>query len=98
MRGAVDPRAIAAADEDLGRILHLLECDHFSAMEPGAFRALIDGMLDAGDPWMTVADFRSYLDAQARAEALWADQEAWTRASIRNTAASGRCSSDRIIA
>lgn len=97
-RGALDPRGIAVADEDLARVLHLLECNHFSPMGPGAFRALIDGMLDGNDPWMTVADFRSYLEAQARAEALWADQESWTRASIRNTAASGRFSSDRTIA
>ena len=49
------------------------------------------------DPWMTAADFRSFLDAQAKAEDAYADQEQWTRMSILNTAASGRFSTDRTM-
>ena len=47
---------------------------------------------------MTLADFRAFVDAQSRVEALWRDADAWTRASIRNVAASGMFSSDRTIA
>jgi starch phosphorylase len=46
---------------------------------------------------MTLADFRSYIEAQSRAEQAWRDQEHWTRMSIRNCAASGVFSTDRTI-
>ncbi|MCW9078470.1 MAG: glycogen/starch/alpha-glucan phosphorylase, partial [Gammaproteobacteria bacterium] len=85
------------ADQDLAHVLSLLESDHFSGMEPGLFRGLIDSMKDPHDPWMTLADFRSYVDAQRHAEIAWQDQENWTRMSIRNCAASGEFSTDRTI-
>ena len=46
---------------------------------------------------MTIADFRSYIEAQQRAADAFRDQERWTRMSILNTAASGKFSSDRTI-
>ena len=46
---------------------------------------------------MTLADFRDYVNAQARAEKAWLDQDNWTRMSIINTASSARFSSDRTI-
>ena len=50
-----------------------------------------------GDYWMTIADFRSFVDAQQRAADAFRDQERWIRMSILNTAASGKFSSDRTI-
>ena len=47
---------------------------------------------------MTAAAFRSYVDAQRRVDATFADSAAWSRMSILNTACSGRFSSDRTIA
>ena len=81
----------------LASVISLLESDHFSGVEPGLFRGIIDGMKDRNDPWMTLADFRSYIDAQKRVEKAWLDQDQWTRMSIRNCAASGGFSTDRTI-
>lgn len=47
---------------------------------------------------MTIADFRSYVEAQNRAEAAYQDKERWTRMSIVNCANSGKFSTDRTIA
>ena len=52
---------------------------------------------EAADPWMTAADFRSFVDAQQRANDAWGDRDAWTRMSILNSAASGRFSTDRTM-
>ena len=47
---------------------------------------------------MTAADFESYRQAQVDAANAYKDQMSWTQMSIRNTAASGRFSSDMTIA
>ncbi len=49
------------------------------------------------DPWMTAADFRSFIDAQNLAAQAYQDRERWTRMSILNTATSGKFSTDRTI-
>ncbi|KGE02620.1 glycogen/starch/alpha-glucan phosphorylase [Pseudohaliea rubra] len=91
------PRDVVAADDDLQRVLQLLESGHFSLLEPGIFDAVLAAMTSPADPWMTLADFRSYVDAQHRVDAAWHDREDWLRRCILNTAASGRFSSDRTI-
>jgi starch phosphorylase len=97
-RGDYRPDEIIAADPDLGRVMALLEKSHFNLFEPGIFQPISAALRSSSDPWMTAADFRSYLDAQRRVDAAWSDQAQWARMSIRNTAASGRFSSDRTIA
>ena len=54
-------------------------------------------MLSPHDPWITLADFRSYVDAQQRATTAWQDKKAWAIKSIRNVAGSGFFSTDRTI-
>ena len=46
---------------------------------------------------MLMADFRSYVDCQARVGQAWRDVEHWSRMAIRNIARSGKFSSDRSI-
>ena len=47
---------------------------------------------------MHLADLQSYLDADRRLLALYADPDAWARKAILNVAGSGKFSSDRTIA
>jgi len=96
-RSAYDPNAIIEADEDLKRVLNLLECGHFSQFEPGLFGSIIASIRSPNDPWLTAADFRSYVDAQQRAASAYRDQEGWQRMSILNTAFSGKFSTDRTM-
>ena len=92
-----DPISIIEQDEDLKRVMNLLEWQHFSQFEPGIFDALIGSMKSPHDPWVTIADFRSFVDAQKRVESAYQDTERWTRMSILNCAASGKFSTDRTI-
>ena len=98
LRPDYDPLSIIEADEDLSEVMALLESGHFNQFEPGIFDSVIDSIRNPQDPWMTAADFRTYVDAQERAAIAYQDIERWTSMSILNTAKSGKFSSDRTIA
>lgn len=54
--------------------------------------------MNRGNDWFLLAnDFASYMDAQDKVDALYRDQEEWTRRSIIYTASNGFFSSDRTI-
>ncbi len=78
--------------------LDLVFSDHFSPSEPGVFSPLRDTLLTLGDYYMHLADVTSYLEADRRLCALYADPKEWARKAIVNVASSGRFSSDRTIA
>ena len=96
-RAAHSPNRIIDNDDDLKRVMHLLEAGHFNLFEPGLFDPIVGTIRNEYDPWMVAADFRSYVDAQQKALETYQDRDAWTRMSILNTASSGRFSSDRTI-
>ena len=91
------PWDIIAADEDLSAVMKLLQSGHFSQFEKNLFEPLIRSVSSAQDPWLTAADFRSFIDAQQRAAEAFRDSERWTRMSILNTANSGKFSTDRTM-
>ncbi|MGB1010207.1 MAG: glycogen/starch/alpha-glucan phosphorylase [Thiolinea sp.] len=91
------PADFVAADEDLQQVLMLLKSGHFNACEPGIFDNIIQALLSPQDPWVTLADFRSFVDAQQRVNEAWLDQARWTQMSILNTANSGFFSTDRTM-
>ncbi|BCO30197.1 alpha-1,4 glucan phosphorylase [Thiohalobacter sp. COW1] len=91
------PQAIIDSDPDLQQVMELLQDERFSPGEPGLFAPLIRALTSPDDPWLTLADFRSYADAQAQAAAAYRDPARWTRMSIINSARSGRFSTDRTM-
>jgi starch phosphorylase len=97
LRSDYEPQAIIAANPELSEVMDLLTSGHFNQFEPGIFDPLIDALTSAHDPWMTVADFAGFVDAQRDAAVAYRDRDRWLRMSILNSAASGRFSSDRTI-
>ena len=91
------PWELAEQDADLKQVIQLLRSGHFNPCEAGIFDNILNGLLSPHDPWMTLADFRSYVDAQDCVSRVWQDQERWTRMSILNTASSGFFSTDRTM-
>ena len=49
------------------------------------------------DPYLVLADFSSYLEAQQAVSDTWRDPERWTRMSVMNVCRIGYFSSDRAI-
>ena len=68
----------------------------FSKGDRTLFQPLIDNLLHH-DPFLVLADFASYAEAQKQARQAYADEERWTRMSILNVARMGWFSSDRSI-
>jgi starch phosphorylase len=97
-RGHYDPNAIIAGDAGLLEVVSLIESGHFNQFEPGLFDPIVHAIRSPHDPWLTAADFRSYVTAQEQAAEAYRNPERWTRMAILNTARSGRFSSDRTIA
>ena len=96
-RGWYDPHWHYDHDPEIRAALDLVFSDHFSRDEPGVFEPLREVLLTGGDPYMHLADLRSYLEASDRMERLHAEPGAWTAMAVRNVASSGRFSSDRTI-
>lgn len=49
------------------------------------------------DPYMVLADFADYRNAQKKIDALWADKDNWNKMSLINIAGAGRFAADRAI-
>jgi starch phosphorylase len=81
-------------NENLKAAIDLILSGYFSPSDQHMFDQVIDSLLNT-DRFMTLADFDSYVAAQAEVEKRYADEDAWTRSSILNVARSGYFSSDR---
>jgi len=90
------PRDYYQGDEELRSAIDRIGSGSYSGGDASLFRPIVDSLLD-DDPFLLLADFRSYLDAQDAVSRAWRDEERWTRMSILNVARMGRFSSDRSI-
>jgi starch phosphorylase len=95
-RGGYRPRDVVERDPELREALDAIAGGVFSRGDRELFAPLLQGLLDH-DPFLVLADFRAYLEAQRAVERAWIDRERWARMSIRNVARSGRFCSDRAV-
>lgn len=84
-------------DPETRTALDMISGNYFSRNEPDVFAPLFDALLRDGDPYMHLADLKSYLETDSAVCALYADRDAWARKAILNVAASGPFSSDQTI-
>jgi len=90
------PWELIASVPELPEVLRLIEQGHFSDGDGELFRPLLQN-LTGNDPFFVLADFQSYMEAQAEVSQAWSDRGRWNRMSLLNTARSGFFSSDRSI-
>ena len=82
---------------ELKQALDMIASGYFSPEAPDLFRPLFDALTGYGDRFMLLADYASYIACQERVDALYRDQEEWSRRAILNVAGMGKFSSDRSI-
>ena len=92
-----NPQQIIEQDPALERVVTLLKDGFFNQQEPHRFDNVINAFTSPHDPWMTIADFASYVKAQEQAAKCYHDRTQWNTLSILNTAHSGKFSTDRTM-
>ncbi len=95
-KNGYNPREIYDKDEELRRVLTQIATGVFSPNDPRRYGDLFDSLVNFGDHWQLLADYRSYVDTHDRVDELYRNPDEWARRSIINIANMGNFSSDRI--
>jgi starch phosphorylase len=88
------PRRYYASDAELSQAIDGIASGQFSQGNTERYRPLVDSLLNQ-DPFVLLADYRSYVEMAEQAAQAYRDQEGWARMSILNAARCGFFSSDR---
>lgn len=78
-------------------LLDWLDTDYFTPGQPGALSSLKRSLLEGGDPYLVLADFESYSDANIALDIAYKDKARWAKMAILNTAKMGKFTSDRSV-
>ncbi len=96
-RAGYNPRDYYEQDEELRQVLTQIATGVFSPEEPSRYRDLVDSLINFGDHYQVLADYRSYVDCQDNVDELYLQPEVWTTRAMHNIANMGYFSSDRTI-
>lgn len=96
-RDGYRPMSYIESDPELASVLELIASGHFTHGDTEILRPVVDNLV-FDDPFLVLADYRSYMESQAAVGEAWLDHDRWSRMSILNSARSGKFSSDRAIA
>ncbi|MBE9110359.1 glycogen/starch/alpha-glucan phosphorylase [Nodosilinea sp. LEGE 07298] len=84
------------SNPQLKEVIDLVNCGFFAQGNPELFKPLTDNLLHS-DPYLLLADYQAYINAQDQVGTAYQDQENWSRMSILNAVRMGKFSSDRSI-
>ena len=91
------PSDIIAQDAELAQTIAMIDEGYFSNGDVTEAKAIAGRLLSDDEPFLVCADFRAYMEAQDKVDALYRDQERWLRSAIVNSIRMGYFSSDRSI-
>jgi starch phosphorylase len=95
--GSYKPWKLYRADPDLAAVIDAIRDGLFAGGDRETLHQLWSALMEHGDRYLHLADFRSYVDTQERAATLFEDRSSWAAMAINNVAAMGYFSSDRAI-
>ncbi|WP_421595439.1 glycogen phosphorylase [Rahnella sp. PD4] len=96
-RKGYNPHIYFEQDAELHQVLTQIATGVFSPAEPKRYTNLFDTLVNLGDHYQVLADYRSYVDTQDKVDELYKLPEEWTRRTLHNIANMGYFSSDRTI-
>ena len=89
-----NPRAYADDDPELSRVL---DCFSKGFRDGKSYSDLVSELLYKGDPYMLIADYRSYVETHDRLYTAISNPDELARLSLVNTAESGIFAADRAV-
>jgi glycogen phosphorylase len=92
-----DPQKFYGSDPELAAIIDWLGTDYFTPDEGAHVLAPLRDNLLYHDPYLCLADFKSYCETQEKVSAAYQDKARWAKMAVLNTARVGKFSSDRTI-
>ncbi len=92
-----NPHEYYDKDPELHRVLTQIATGTFSPDEPKRYHNLFDSLVNLGDHYQLLADYRSYVDTQDKVDELYLQPDEWSRRTLLNIANMGYFSSDRTI-
>ena len=93
-----DPGSLYDGHRQLREVIDMIASGQLCPARPDVFEPLVESLLHRGDPFMVLADYDAYLEAQQRVDVAFRDPDAWSRTSILNCARMGKFSADRSVA
>ncbi|TVQ14892.1 MAG: glycogen/starch/alpha-glucan phosphorylase [Leptolyngbya sp. DLM2.Bin27] len=84
------------SNPQLKEVIDLINGGFFAQGDGNLFKPLTDNLIYQ-DPYLLLADYQAYIDAQDRAGVAYQDQDHWSHMSIINAVRMGKFSSDRSI-
>ncbi|WP_038912118.1 glycogen phosphorylase [Dickeya dadantii] len=96
-RNGYNPREFYNQDEELHRVLTQIATGVFSPDDPRRYADLFDSLVNFGDHYQLLADYRSYVDSHDKVDDVYRDEDEWTRRTLHNIANMGYFSADRTI-
>ncbi|MGE4878185.1 glycogen phosphorylase [Yersinia enterocolitica] len=96
-KSGYNPRKYYDEDPELHLALTQIATGAFSPEEAHRYTSLFDSLVNLGDHYQLLADYRSYVDTQEQVDTLYRHPDEWTRKTIFNIANMGYFSSDRTI-
>ena len=84
-------------NKEIKSLLDWLDSDYFTPGQPGALSSLKQSLLEGGDPYLVLADFETYSDANKKLDKAYKDKALWAKMAILNTAKMGKFTSDRSV-
>ncbi len=84
-------------DAELHKVMNQIKNGFFSSNQPNLFKGIFDSLVNEGDHYLHMADYRSYIDCQDKAANLFKTSIDWHKMAILNVARIGKFSSDRVI-
>ena len=96
-RSGYNPWDFYHRDAELRQVIDSIRDNDLVPEEGGIFRDLYRLLMEEGDHYFHLADFRSYAESQAAVSTLYRNPQEWARKAILNVARMGHFSSDRTI-
>ena len=98
LKKGYNPQSFYLADEELKAVVDWVGSNYFTPDEPHGVLSMLRDNLYYSDPFLCLADYAAYSEAQKKVDVAFRDRARWARMAILNTARMGKFSSDRTIA